>query len=189
MRIVCKILNKGDGQTAFLNSCFRLIHACKGKQIFASPVLAVQLLHCSVGQQIDRRFKEIQRAAFKGGGNPKGIVLVAAVCVPDKVRADTAQIGIAWLAATILSDKYDIVIGIAFIQPSRTDTEIYQVVVNTSSMQIFDGVGGTAVWFWQKQNLFFLFARFWVKVGGDTATFPIIVSTACIKGISLTLIR
>ena len=71
-------------------------------------------------------------------------MLVAAVCVPDKVRADTAQIGIAGLAVLILSDEHDIVIGIAFIQPSRTDTKIYQVIVDTPSMQIFDGVGGTA---------------------------------------------
>ena len=76
-------------------------------------------------------------------------MLVAAVCVPDKIRADTAQIGIAGFAVPILPDEYDIVIRVTLIKPSRTDSKIYQLVVNPSAVQIFDGVGGAAVRFWQ----------------------------------------
>ena len=75
-------------------------------------------------------------------------MLVAAVCVPDEIRADTAQIGIAGFAAVILPDEYDIVIRVTLIKPSCVDTKINQFIVDTSVVQIFDGVGGTAVCLW-----------------------------------------
>ena len=76
----------------------------------------------------------MQGIAFLRCGDSERIVLIAAVCVPDKIRANPSLICIASLAVRIHTDKYDIVIGIAFIKPSRTDTEIYQVIVDTSAV-------------------------------------------------------
>ena len=91
----------------------------------------------------------MQAAAFSCRGNPKRIMLVAAGGVPDEIRADPPQVGIAGLAVLIHTDEYDIVMGIALIEPSRADTEIDQLMVDPSAVQICDGVGGAAARLWQ----------------------------------------
>src|SRR5699024_12110467 len=103
----------------------------------------------SIGKQINRRFKQMQLAAFSCCGNPKRIMLVAAGCVPDEIRAYPTQVCIAGFAVPIHTDKYDVMIRIAFIESSCADTKIYQITVDTSAVQIFHGVGGAAARLWQ----------------------------------------
>ena len=85
------------------------------------------------------------------GGNAEGITFVTAICVPDKVRADTAQIGISSLAVLILSDEHDVVIRFAFIEPSRLYTKIDQFTVDPTSGKIIHGANCASTGFWEQQ--------------------------------------
>ena len=82
-------------------------------------------------------------------------MLVAAVGVPDEVRADSSLVCIAGFSVCIHADEHHIVIGIAFIKATGLDAEVDQLVVDPSAVQIFDGVGGAAVDLRQKKYLFF----------------------------------
>ena len=83
------------------------------------------------------------------------IMLVAAVGIPDEVRADSSLVCIAGFSVCIHADEHHIVIGIAFIKATGLDAEVDQLVVDPSVVQIFDGVGGAAVGLRQKKHLFF----------------------------------
>lgn len=82
-------------------------------------------------------------------------MLVAAVGIPDEVRADSSLIGIAGLSVCVHSYKHHIVIGVALVKAAGLDAETDQFIVNASAVQVFDGVGGAAIDLRQKQHLFF----------------------------------
>ena len=86
--------------------------------------------------------------------NPKGIVLVAAVGIPDEVRANPSLVGVARLSVCVHAHENHIVIGVALIKATGLDAEIDQLVVDASAVQVFDGMGGAAVDLRQKQHLF-----------------------------------
>ena len=150
-----KIPHQRGGQAAFLDFRPWLVDPGEGEQVFTAPALAVQLLQCPIGQQIHRRLKKVERIACGRRRNPKGIMLVAAVGVPDEVRADSSLVCIAGFSVCIHADEHHIVIGIAFIKATGLDAEVDQLVVDPSAVQIFDGVGGAAVDLRQKKYLFF----------------------------------
>ena len=189
MRMLGKIPHQCGGQTAFLDFRPWLVDPGEGDQVFTAPALAVQLLQRPIGQQIHRRLKKVERVACDRRRNSKGIVLVAAVGIPDEVRADPTLVSIAGLAVCVHADEHHIVIRIAFIKAAGLNAEIDQLIIDSSAAQVFDGVGGAAVGLRQKQHLFFRRFRSRVKADGATDRFPIMVSTACVKGISLTLMR
>lgn len=184
-----KIPHQRGGQAAFLNFRSWLVDPGEGEQVFTAPVLAVQLLQRPVGQQIHRRFKQVERIACGHRRNPKGIVLVAAVGIPDEVRADPSLIGIAWLSVCVHAHEHHIVIGVALVKAAGLDAEVNQFIVNASAVQVFDGMGGAAVGLRQKQHFSFGAFGAGAKAGGAADRFPMMVLTACVKGISLTLIR
>ena len=154
-----KIPHQCGGQAAFLNFCPWLVDPGEGEQVFTAPVLAVKLLQRPVGQQIHRRLKQVERITCGRRRNPKGIVLVAAVGVPDEVRADPSLVGVAGLAVRIHADEHHIVIGITLVKAAGLDAEVDQFIVDPSAVQIFYGVGGAAVDLRQKQHLFFWLFR------------------------------
>lgn len=82
-------------------------------------------------------------------------MLVAAVGIPDEVRADPTLIGVAGLAVRIHAHEHHIVIGVAFIKAAGLDAKIDQLIIDPSAVQIFYGVGGAAVDLRQKKYLFF----------------------------------
>lgn len=82
-------------------------------------------------------------------------MLVAAVGIPDEVRADPSLISVAGLSVCIHADEHHIVIGIALIKAAGLNAEIDQFIVDPSAVKVFDGVGGTAVGLRQKQHFFF----------------------------------
>ena len=84
---------------------------------------------------------------------------------PDEIRADPSLIGVAGLAVRIHPDEHHIVIGIAFIKAAGLDAEIDQLIIDPPAVQVFDGMGGTAVDLRQKQHLFFRRFRSWDKGG------------------------
>lgn len=150
-----KIPHQRGGQTAFLDFRSWLIDTGEGEQVFTAPVLTVQLLQRPVGQQIHRRFKQVERIACDRRRDFKGIVLVTSVGVPDEVRADPSLIGVAGLAVCVHPHEHYIMIGIALVKAAGLDAEVDQFIVDPSAVQVFDGVGGTAVDLRQKQYLFF----------------------------------
>ena len=121
-------------------------------------------------------------------GNGEGIVLVAAVGVPDEVRADPSLVGVTGLAVCVHSYEHHIVIGVALIKAAGLDAEIDQRTVDPSVAQIFDGVSGIAVGL-KSSTFSFGAVMVGAKVGGAADRLPMMVSTACRKGISLTLMR
>lgn len=82
-------------------------------------------------------------------------MLVAAVGVPDEVRADPTLVSIAGLSVCIHADEHHIVIGGALVKAAGLDAEIDQFIVDPSAVQVFDGMGGAAVDLRQKQHFFF----------------------------------
>ena len=82
-------------------------------------------------------------------------MFVAAVGVPDEVRADPTLVSIAGLSVCIHADEHHIVIGIAFIKSAGLDAEVDQFIVDPSAVQVFDGMGDAAVGLRQKKHLFF----------------------------------
>jgi len=150
-----KIPHQCGGQAAFLDFCPWLIDTGEGEQAFAAPVLAVQLLQCPVGQQIHRRFKQVERIACGRRRDSKGIVLIAAVGIPDEVRADPSLVGIAGLSVCVHAHKHHIMIGITLVKAAGLDAEVDQLIADAPAVQVFDGVCGTAVGLRQKQHLFF----------------------------------
>ena len=150
-----KIPYQCGGQTAFLDFCPWFVDPGEGEQVFTAPVLTVQLLQRPVGQQIHRRLKHVECVACSHRRNPKGIMLVAAVGIPDEVRADPSLIGVAGLAVRIHPDEHHIMIGVAFIKAAGLDAEIDQLIIDSSAVQVFDGMGGAAVDLRQKEHLFF----------------------------------
>ena len=67
-------------------------------------------------------------------------MLVAAVGIPDEVRADPSLIGVAGLAVRIHPDEHHIMIGVAFIKAAGLDAEIDQLIIDSSAVQVFDGM-------------------------------------------------
>ena len=57
-------------------------------------------------------------------GFHKGIVLIAAVGIPDEVRADPSLIGVAGLSVRIHPHEYYIVVGIALVKAAGLDAEV-----------------------------------------------------------------
>lgn len=82
-------------------------------------------------------------------------MLVAAVGIPDEVRADPSLISIAGFSVCVHADEHYIVIGVALIKATGLDAEVDQLIIDPSAVQVFDGMGGTAVGLRQKQRLFF----------------------------------
>ena len=97
----------------------------------------------------------MERIACGRRRDSKGIVLVAAVGVPDEVRADPSLVGVAGLSVCIHTDEHYIVIGVAFIKAAGLNAEIDQLIVDPSVVQVFDGMSGAAVDLRQKKYLFF----------------------------------
>ena len=82
-------------------------------------------------------------------------MLVAAVGIPDEVRADPTLVSIAGLSVCIHADEHHIVIGGALVKAAGLDAEVDQFIVDPSAVQVFDGMGGAAVDLRQKKYLFF----------------------------------
>lgn len=150
-----KISHQCGGQAAFLDFHPWLVDPGEGEQVFTAPALAVQFLQRPVGQQIHRRLKKVERVACSRRRNSKGIVFVAAVGIPDEVRADPTLVSIAGLSVCIHADERHIVIGVALVKAAGLNAEIDQLVVDSSAVQVFDGMGGAAVDLRQKKYLFF----------------------------------
>ena len=106
-------------------------------------------------RQIHRRLKQVEHIACGRRRDSKGIVLVAAVGIPDEVRADPSLISIAGLSVRIHADKHYIVIGIALVKAASLDAEVDQLIIDPSAVQVFNGMGGAAVDLRQKKYLFF----------------------------------
>lgn len=82
-------------------------------------------------------------------------MFVAAVGIPDEVRADPTLVGVTGVTVRIHTHEHYIVIGVALVKAVGLDTEIDQLIVDPSAVKVFDGVGGTAVGLRQKQHFFF----------------------------------
>ena len=82
-------------------------------------------------------------------------MLVTAVGIPDEVRADSSLVGVAGLSICVHPHEHYIVIGVALIKATGLDAEVDQLIIDPSAVQVFDGMGGTAVGLRQKQHLFF----------------------------------
>ena len=142
----------------------RAVHPCKVFRIAKHLAVAVDLL---VGKAVQ----------------------IFAPAVADKGGADPTLVGVTGLSVCIHADEHYIVIGIAFIKATGLNAKIDQLVIDAPAMQIFDSMGGAAVDLRQKKYLFFRRFRSRGKGGGAADRFPMMVSTACVKGISLTLMR
>ena len=130
-----------------------LVHTGQRQQVLRPPRQSVLLRHRRKGKQVDGRFKQIQHWRRLLGGDGKGKSLIAARRFPFEVCSDSPQAGIAGLTVFILADKYGIVVGIALIEPTGSDAEINQFIVDSSAVQILDGMGGAAADLRQKQCL------------------------------------
>ena len=61
---------------------------------------------------------------------------VAPIRIAYKIRPETSQAGVPWLAILVQPDENRIVVGCAFIQPPRLDAEINEVRINAPAAKI-----------------------------------------------------
>ena len=61
------------------------------------------------------------------------------------LRIERMLVKIAGFSVCIHADEHHIVIGIAFIKATGLDAEVDQFIVDSSAVQVFDGVGDAAV--------------------------------------------
>ncbi len=84
----------------------------------------------------------------------KGIVFVAPVCVPDEVRPNSTQGGIAGFPSFVHAYEYSVVVVLALIHDSTLQAEPDDVRVNPTPVQIGNSLRLVSVWFGQEQFLF-----------------------------------
>ena len=99
------------------------------------PVATIYLYKSGIGQKIDGAFKEMDGIAARCG-DAEGKPLVAPICIANKIRPQTSQVGVPGLVVFVQPNEYSIVVGCAFIQPPRLDAEINEVRINATAAKI-----------------------------------------------------
>ena len=108
------------------------------------PVAAIRFHKSSVRQKIDGALKEVDGIAA-WCRDAEREPLVASAGIPNKVRAQSSEVGIPGLVVLVQPYEYRIVVGRAFIQPLRLNAEVNEVRINATAAKIGMDTAGIGI--------------------------------------------